>query len=100
MDESKFQEYYQEVRERDQKIADERPLPEAKGVNVCSIFGLALGISSMVLAVTTRYTIVLAVIALLLSFLGYRKQNCGISIAGLICSSLGLLMGILVCVIW
>ena len=94
MEESKFQAYYQQVRERDEKIANERPLPEAEGVNAWIVFGLSLGIASIVFGFFTKYSIILAIVALALSFVGYRQKKNNVAIAGLICSCVGLFLSI------
>ena len=94
MEESKFQEYYQQVRERDEKIARERPLPEAEGVNVWVVFGLSLGIASIVFGFFTKYSIILALVALALSFVGYRQKKNNGAVPGLICSCVGLFLSI------
>ncbi len=94
MEESKFQEYYQQVKERDEKIANERPLPEAEGVNAWIVFGLSLGIASIVFGFFTKYSIILAIVALALSFVGYRQKKNNVAIAGLICSCVGFFLSI------
>ena len=93
MTESKFQEYYQQIKDRDEMIAAEQPLPKADGVDVYIVFGLSLGIASIVFGFFTKYSIILALLALILSFIGYRhKRNINVSIAGLICSCTGLFL--------
>lgn len=95
MGDSKFQEYYQEVRERDEKLVNEKPLPQAEGINAWLVFGLSLGIASIVFSFFTKYSIILAIIALGLSFVGYRQKKNSLSKAGLICSTVGLVMSII-----
>lgn len=94
MEESKFQEYYKQIRERDEKIANEKPLPNVEGVSVWIVFGLSLGIASIAFSFVTKYSIVLALVALIFSFIGYRKRKINIAVAGLVCSTLGLILGI------
>ncbi len=91
MEDSKFQEYYQQVRERDE--IKESPLPSAEGVNVWIVFGLSLGIASIVFSFITKYSVVLAILALVLSFVGYKQKKNNVAIAGLICSTVGLILG-------
>lgn len=94
MEEKTFQDYYNQVRERDEKIAEMQPLPSAEGVNAWVVLGLSLGIASIAFSFITIYSIVLAFIALIFSFIGYRLKNNNVAIAGLVCSILGLIMGI------
>ena len=94
-EESKFQEYYQQVRERDEKIANNQPLPQAESVNVWVVFGLSIGIASIVISFFTKYSIILALVALTLSFVGYRQIKNSVSISGLICSCVGLFFSII-----
>jgi len=95
MEENKFQEYYNQVRERDEKIANAQPLPSPEGVNVWIVFGLSLGIASIVFSFITKYSIVLAITALILSFVGYRKKKNNVATAGLVCSAVGLILGVI-----
>ncbi len=95
MEDGKFQEYYRQIRERDERIANEKSLLNVEGTNVFTIFGLSLGITSIVFSFFTRYSIVFALLALLLSFIGRRKKKNNIADAGVICSTVGLIMGII-----
>ncbi len=94
MGNSKFQEYYQEVKERDEKLANNRQLPYTEGTNVWTVFGLSLGIASIIFSFFTKYSFVLAVIALVFSFVGYRQKKNGVATAGLICSTVGFITSI------
>lgn len=95
MGNSKFQEYYQEVKERDEKLANNKPLPYTEGVNVWIVFGLSLGIASIIFSFFTKYSIILAVIALVFSFVACHQKKNNVSAAGLICSTVGLIMSII-----
>jgi len=92
MEENSFQEYYKEVVERDQKILEESELPEAQGVNEWIVFGLSLGIASIVFAFFTKYSIILGAFALLLSIIGYVKKKTNTAMAAIICSAIGLIL--------
>ena len=72
MEEKTFQDYYNQVRERDEKIAEMQPLPSAEGVNAWVVLGLSLGIASIAFSFITIYSIVLAFIALIFSL---RKRE-------------------------
>ena len=88
MEDGKFQEYYRQIRERDERIANEKSLPNVEGTNVFTIFGLSLGITSIIFSFFTRYSIVFVLLALLLSFIGRRKKKNNIADAGVICSGI------------
>ena len=98
MEESKFQEYYKQVKERDQKILEETPLPEAEGNNVWITFGLSLGIASIVFSFYTKFSVILGAFALVLSVIGYNKKKNNVGMAGIICSSIGFVLGIILAV--
>lgn len=94
MVENKFQEYYKAVRERDQHILEETQLPDAEGINVCALFGLTLGIGSIVLGFFTVYSAAFAVIGLILSALGYKKPLNRFAVPGMITSIIGFIISI------
>lgn len=95
MEGKNFQDYYQEVKERDERIANEKPLPNPEGVNVWIVFGLSLGIASIMFSLINKYSIVLAVLALIFSFVGYRKKVNKVATAGIVCSAVGLILGVI-----
>lgn len=94
MKESEFEAAYKKVRERDEKSANEQPIPEAEGINVWVVFGLSIGIASIVLAFITKYSVLFALVAMALSFIGYRKKRGSQAFAGMVCGSVGLILGI------
>lgn len=95
MENKNFNDYYQDIRERDQKIYEEKPLPQPQGHSVWNIFGLALGISAIVFSIFTKYSIICAGLALIFSIIGYIKEKHPIGIVAIVCSSIGLISGII-----
>lgn len=83
-----FQEYYQQVVDRDEQIAAEKPLPEIKGTTpVSTMFGLAIGAGSILFSFFSKYNLILCLTGLLLStwsYVKYDKKN--LAKAGIICS--------------
>lgn len=95
MEQSSFQDYYKEVRDRDQAIAEATPLPEARGASVWTIFGLAFGITAMVMSwLYPLFGIVIGAIAAGCAVMGYMKKKDNLGMAAVICSALGLIMSI------
>lgn len=95
MEQSSFQDYYKEVRERDQAIADATPIPEARGTSVWTIFGLAFGIVSMVMSwLYPAFGIVIGAIAAGCAVMGYMKKKDNTGMAAVICSALGIILSI------
>ena len=95
MDQNSFQDYYKEVRDRDQAIADATPIPEARGASVWAIFGIAFGIVAMVLGwIGPKYGLIFGVIALALSVVAYMKKKDNYGMAAIICSGLCVVISI------
>jgi hypothetical protein len=94
MEEKNFQDYYSEIVQRDQKLADEKPLPKVYGTNVWTIFGLSLGITSIVLSLFTIYSLIIGSFALVLALIGYKRQEIRIAKVAIICSVVAIVLGI------
>ncbi len=94
MEQNSFQDYYNDVKQRDQQILENTPLPEARGTSVWSIFGLTLGIASVVCFFIPKIAIFIGLIALGCSVMGYIKKNENVALAGIICSAIGLIVSI------
>ena len=93
VEDKEFQEYYKQVTERDRIIAENTPIPSAQGSNVWIVFGLSIGIATIVFSFFSKYSVVMGIIALVLSFVGYTKKKDNTAIAGLVCSLIGIILG-------
>lgn len=94
-----FEDYYQDIRVRDQKRLEDKPMPQGDRNNVSSILGLAVGISGIAFSIITKYSIILAIVGGILSVFGYVKKKRNVGLAGIICSSIGLILGIVFAVL-
>lgn len=95
MAEINFNDYYQQVLDRDEKIAEEKPLPEVKGLHFTVMLGLAIGIGSILFSVLGSGSVVLGVVALLLSIYGCTKEKENrIATAAVTCSVIGLVLSV------
>lgn len=94
MADSNFNEYLKEVQERDQRIIEETPLPTPKENNVWTLFGLFLGIASIIFSFFLQYDAMLGIFAMGLSVVGYTKKKNNTGLAAIICSGIGICLAI------
>lgn len=95
MSETDFQHYYREIRERDKKAEEEAPLPHISETSVWTVFGLSVGIASIIIGIFTSYAVILAGFSLFMSVAGFiRNRTDTLGIASVICSAAGVLFGI------
>jgi len=95
MADNNFQKYYEQVRERDQKELENTKITVEEGTNTWTMFGLSLGIATIVASFITKFSIVIGGVALIIAIVGYLKKKENLSIAAIICSTVGIVLGIL-----
>ena len=78
----------------------QQPTPEQpKQTNVLAIVGMILGIISILAGCCGWYSLVLGIPGLICSILSRKQEKSGMSVVGIVCSVIGMIIGILMTII-
>lgn len=87
--------YYQGYNTNQQYQSSYYQQPAQRKVNVLSVIGLILGILSILANCNLAFfNLIFAVPGLVCSIIGYKQGKSGLSIGGIVCSSIGIVIGI------
>ena len=90
-----YQDYTSQYQQNSYQPEQEPP----KKTNVLAIVGMILGIVSILMGCCGWYSIIFGIPGLICSILSRKQGKSGMSVAGIVCSIIGIIIGILMTVL-